>query len=58
VLGGLLSDREAYSYLPRSAEYLPPPGELLATLRATGFADAKRLPLTGGITQLLVATRT
>jgi demethylmenaquinone methyltransferase/2-methoxy-6-polyprenyl-1,4-benzoquinol methylase len=58
VLGGLLSDREAYTYLPRSAAYLPPAGELLAMLRAAGFADARRLPLAGGITQLLVATRT
>ena len=34
VIGGLLSNREAYSYLPRSTAYLPAPGELLATLRA------------------------
>lgn len=58
LIGGLLSDREAYSYLPRSTAYLPPPDELLGMLRATGFSDARRLPLSGGITQLLVATRT
>ena len=64
-LGGLLSDGPfragaggaAYRYLPRSVAYLPPPGELVAMLRRTGFADASRTPLSGGISQLLVATR-
>jgi demethylmenaquinone methyltransferase / 2-methoxy-6-polyprenyl-1,4-benzoquinol methylase len=57
AIGGVLSNREAYSYLPRSTAYLPAPGELLAMLRAAGFPDARRLPLSGGITQLLVGTR-
>lgn len=57
TIGGLLSDREAYAYLPRSTAYLPSPPELLSILRAAGFADARRLRLSGGITQLLVATR-
>jgi demethylmenaquinone methyltransferase / 2-methoxy-6-polyprenyl-1,4-benzoquinol methylase len=58
AIGGLLSNREAYSYLPRSTAYLPHPLELLSMLRAAGFADASRVPLSGGVTQLLVATRT
>lgn len=57
AIGGLLSDRDAYSYLPRSTAYLPPPHELLAMLRETGFVDARRLPLGGGVTQVLTATR-
>jgi demethylmenaquinone methyltransferase/2-methoxy-6-polyprenyl-1,4-benzoquinol methylase len=57
LIGGLLSDRDAYSYLPRSAAYLPSAGELLGMLRLAGFPDAKRIPLSGGITQLLVGTR-
>jgi demethylmenaquinone methyltransferase/2-methoxy-6-polyprenyl-1,4-benzoquinol methylase len=57
AIGGLLSDREAYSYLPRSTAYLPTPEELLAMLRAAGFPDARRSSLGGGVTQLLVATR-
>jgi demethylmenaquinone methyltransferase/2-methoxy-6-polyprenyl-1,4-benzoquinol methylase len=57
AIGGLLSDREAYSYLPRSTAYLPPTEELLAMLRNAGFGDARRLALGGGVTQLLVATR-
>jgi demethylmenaquinone methyltransferase / 2-methoxy-6-polyprenyl-1,4-benzoquinol methylase len=57
AIGGLLSNREAYSYLPRSIAYLPAPEELLSILRGAGFPDARRLRLSGGITQLLVATR-
>ena len=57
AIGGLLSDRGAYSYLPRSMAYLPPPDEMMRTLRGAGFPDARRLQLTGGITQLLVCTR-
>jgi demethylmenaquinone methyltransferase/2-methoxy-6-polyprenyl-1,4-benzoquinol methylase len=57
AIGALLSDREAYAYLPRSTAYLPPAGELLAMLRGAGFPDAARLPLAGGITQLLLGTR-
>jgi len=57
AIGGLLSDREAYSYLPRSTAYLPPANDLLSMLRAAGFPDARCRTLSGGITQLLVATR-
>jgi len=57
AIGGLLSDREAYSYLPRSTAYLPPPNEVVSMLRGAGFTDARRLSLSGGVTQLLVATR-
>jgi demethylmenaquinone methyltransferase/2-methoxy-6-polyprenyl-1,4-benzoquinol methylase len=57
LLGALLSDRAAYSYLPRSIAYLPPASEMLALLQQSGFPDAKRLQLSGGLTQLLVGTR-
>lgn len=57
LIGGLLSDRVAYSYLPASTAYLPPPGEIVAGLRAAGFPDAERRPLSGGITQLFAGTR-
>jgi demethylmenaquinone methyltransferase/2-methoxy-6-polyprenyl-1,4-benzoquinol methylase len=56
AVGGLLSNRAAYSYLPRSTAYLPPSDELVSMLRRAGFPDARRLSLSGGITQLLVAT--
>jgi demethylmenaquinone methyltransferase/2-methoxy-6-polyprenyl-1,4-benzoquinol methylase len=57
LIGGALSDRAAYTYLPRSAAYLPPPNELLGMLRVAGFADARRIQVSGGIAQLLVGTR-
>jgi demethylmenaquinone methyltransferase/2-methoxy-6-polyprenyl-1,4-benzoquinol methylase len=56
-VGGLLSDRGAYSYLPRSVVYLPPPEQTLAMLRRAGFPDARRVELSGGIAQLLLGTR-
>jgi demethylmenaquinone methyltransferase/2-methoxy-6-polyprenyl-1,4-benzoquinol methylase len=58
AIGGLLSDREAYAYLPRSMAYLPPPDRMVAMLRDAGFSDAARAQLSGGITQLLTGTRT
>ena len=57
LIGGLLSDRAAYRYLPRSTAYLPPAPRLVAMLREAGFPDARRSPLAGGITQLLTGTR-
>lgn len=57
LIGGLLSDRDAYEYLPRSYEYLPPPAELVGMLGAAGFDDVGRRPLSSGIAQLLTGTR-
>jgi demethylmenaquinone methyltransferase/2-methoxy-6-polyprenyl-1,4-benzoquinol methylase len=56
-IGGLLSDADAYRYLPRSVAYLPPPTELLGQIEAAGFRDVERRLLSGGISQLLTATR-
>jgi len=57
LIGALLSDRDAYRYLPESVAYLPPPEELLAGLRSAGFIDVRRHKLSAGITQLITATR-
>ncbi|NNE75381.1 MAG: ubiquinone/menaquinone biosynthesis methyltransferase [Acidimicrobiales bacterium] len=56
-IGGLLSDRNAYRYLPKSASYLPPSAELLARLAEAGFIDVERELLTAGCAQLITATR-
>lgn len=56
-IGGLLSDADAYRYLPRSVSYLPPIDELLGQLADAGFVDVDRRLLTGGISQLITATR-
>jgi demethylmenaquinone methyltransferase/2-methoxy-6-polyprenyl-1,4-benzoquinol methylase len=57
LIGGALSDREAYRYLPRSMAYLPSTSEMVAMLRRAGFPSIRRLQLSGGITQLFVGTR-
>jgi len=57
VIGGVLSDREAYGYLPKSMAYLPQPEEMVEMLRDAGFPDAARSQLSGGIAQVLTGTR-
>ncbi len=56
-IGAKLSDGAAYRYLPRSVAYLPPRDELLAELAAAGFTDVRHRQLSGGISQLITATR-
>jgi demethylmenaquinone methyltransferase/2-methoxy-6-polyprenyl-1,4-benzoquinol methylase len=57
-IGGALSDPAAYRYLPRSVAYLPEPAAMLEQLRDAGFNAVQRRLLSGGITQLITATRT
>jgi demethylmenaquinone methyltransferase/2-methoxy-6-polyprenyl-1,4-benzoquinol methylase len=56
-IGGLLSDRSAYRYLPQSVAYLPEGDGILAMLAAAGFGAVHRRMLSGGITQLITSTR-
>lgn len=57
MIGGTLSNKTAYSYLPKSMAYLPPAAEMLSMLREAGFPDVQRRQLSGGLTQLFVGTR-
>jgi demethylmenaquinone methyltransferase/2-methoxy-6-polyprenyl-1,4-benzoquinol methylase len=57
AIGGLISDAAAYRYLPRSVAYLPEPGEMQAMIARAGFADVERRLLSGGVAQLVTATR-
>ena len=57
MIGGLLSDRRAYQYLPASTAYLPAPEELLRLLSDAGFAGCHRVELGAGAAQLLIGTR-
>lgn len=57
VIGGLISDRDAYSYLPRSTAYLPPPEKLLEMLHEAGFSALERKVLGMGAAQLITGTR-
>ena len=57
VLGGLLSDAAAYRYLPKSTAYLPATAELRSMLVSAGFSAVNQRPLSGGLSQLITATR-
>lgn len=56
-VGGMLSDSRAYAYLPRSVSYLPEPHIMLKMLSQAGMSDVNRQQLSGGISQLITATR-
>jgi demethylmenaquinone methyltransferase/2-methoxy-6-polyprenyl-1,4-benzoquinol methylase len=56
-VGAWLSDPAAYRYLPKSAAYLPPTEQMVATLRRVGFGDARDRQFLLGATQLLTGTR-
>ena len=57
LLGGLISDRKSYRYLPRSVVYLPEEAELLEMVRAAGFEQVVKESLSGGVAQLITAVR-
>ena len=57
AIGGLLSDRAAYRYLPASVRFLPAPQALAEQLRAAGFSDIEHHLFSAGIAQLFTATR-
>lgn len=56
-IGGLLSNAAAYRYLPASMSYLPPTAQILARLEDAGYVKVERTLLSGGLTQLITATR-
>ncbi len=56
-IGGLLSNKAAYRYLPKSVAYLPTPVELRQMIVDAGFIDVDRVLLSGGISQLYTGTR-
>ena len=49
--------RAAYRYLPRSTAYLPTTAELRSMLHDAGFSSVNRRALSGGLSQLITATR-
>jgi demethylmenaquinone methyltransferase / 2-methoxy-6-polyprenyl-1,4-benzoquinol methylase len=56
-IGALLSDGAAYRYLPKSVAYLPKPDEMVSMLQQSGFTRVVHEDVSGGLTQLLTATR-
>ena len=57
IIGGLLSDRAAYRYLPDSLRLLPSPEGLIVQLKSAGLDNVEHHLFSGGIAQLLTATR-
>lgn len=57
LIGGALSDRDAYDYLPRSVAYLPAAPVLRRMVADAGYSGVAIRPLAGGLSQLLFATR-
>jgi demethylmenaquinone methyltransferase/2-methoxy-6-polyprenyl-1,4-benzoquinol methylase len=57
LIGAVLSDRDAYHYLPRSVAYLPPTPVVRRMLSEAGYSGVGIRPLAGGLSQLLFATR-
>jgi demethylmenaquinone methyltransferase / 2-methoxy-6-polyprenyl-1,4-benzoquinol methylase len=57
IIGGLVSDRSAYRYLPRSTAYLPSTADLRVMLVDAGFSSVNHHALSGGLSQMLTATR-
>jgi demethylmenaquinone methyltransferase / 2-methoxy-6-polyprenyl-1,4-benzoquinol methylase len=56
-IGSVLSDRDAYHYLPASTAYLPETGEIVAMLNRAGFSAVNHRRIMGGLSQQFLATR-
>jgi demethylmenaquinone methyltransferase/2-methoxy-6-polyprenyl-1,4-benzoquinol methylase len=56
-VGGLLSDRAAYTYLPTSVERFPRPPRMLELIHNAGFINATWTSYTFGVAGLYLATK-
>jgi demethylmenaquinone methyltransferase/2-methoxy-6-polyprenyl-1,4-benzoquinol methylase len=56
-VGGLLSDRAAYAYLPQSTAYLPPAPQLKGMLEEAGFVAVQRQARLLGAVQILLGVK-
>lgn len=57
LIGGAISSRQAYRYLPASVSYLPPPSTLASMIGDAGFVEVEHRALSAGIVRLFTATR-
>lgn len=57
LIGALVSDRQAYRYLPRSTAYLPPATVISEMLVSAGFTAVNHREILGGLSQRFIATR-
>jgi demethylmenaquinone methyltransferase / 2-methoxy-6-polyprenyl-1,4-benzoquinol methylase len=58
LVGRVLADGKAYSYLPESAAYLPPWPKLKRKLERAGFSDVRHESAMLGAVQIVTAVRT
>jgi len=56
-IGGALSDRAAYQYLPQSTAYLPASATLRSMLNTAGFTSVNHRLVLGGLSQQFLATK-
>ena len=56
-IGGLISDKGAYEYLPDSVERFPRPPAMLELMHRAGFVDASWTGYTFGVVGLYLATK-
>jgi demethylmenaquinone methyltransferase / 2-methoxy-6-polyprenyl-1,4-benzoquinol methylase len=56
-IGALMSDRDAYQYLPQSLSYMPEPAEFINMVGRAGFSAVNRSTFLGGSAYLVTATR-
>ncbi|MGO9876327.1 MAG: ubiquinone/menaquinone biosynthesis methyltransferase [Acidimicrobiia bacterium] len=56
-VGGVVSDRSAYAYLPASTAYLPTRPQLLQIVATAGFIRVEHRTLGAGAAQLITGTR-
>jgi demethylmenaquinone methyltransferase/2-methoxy-6-polyprenyl-1,4-benzoquinol methylase len=57
IIGGVLSDRDAYGYLPQSTAYLPPQAKLLERFVEAGFPDVRSRSVGLGAAQIITGTK-
>jgi demethylmenaquinone methyltransferase/2-methoxy-6-polyprenyl-1,4-benzoquinol methylase len=57
IIGGVLSDRDAYGYLPQSTAYLPPQAKLLERFVEAGFPDIRSRSVGLGAAQIITGTK-
>jgi demethylmenaquinone methyltransferase/2-methoxy-6-polyprenyl-1,4-benzoquinol methylase len=56
-IGSVLSDRDAYHYLPASTAYLPETADIVSMLNRAGFSAVNHRRIMGGLSQQFLATR-
>jgi len=56
-VGALISDKSAYSYLPRSFSYLPPHPEIINMIEQAGFGQVERKLFAPGSAQLFTGEK-